>query len=98
MLKKIFRLVKKIVVAGLAIYAYNVLATPINATIPINFISPSPKDSFLNIAFPSNLIKYININITEAEIICLNTTSGVSNINNVITIARPDIISTLSEI
>ena len=36
MLKKIFRLVKKIVVA---IYAYNVLATPINATIPINFIT-----------------------------------------------------------
>ena len=39
MLKKIFRLVKKIVFAGLAIYAYNVLATPINATIPINFIT-----------------------------------------------------------
>lgn len=39
MLKKIFKLVKKIVVSGLVIYAYNVLATSINATIPINFIT-----------------------------------------------------------
>lgn len=41
MLKKIFKLVKKIVVAGLIIYAYNVLAVSINATIPINFVTLS---------------------------------------------------------
>lgn len=39
MLKKILKLIKKIIVAGLAMYAYNVLATPINATIPINVIT-----------------------------------------------------------
>lgn len=39
MLKKVVRVMKKIVVSGLIIYAYNVLVTPINATIPFNFIT-----------------------------------------------------------
>jgi len=39
MFKKFFKLVKKVVVAFLIIYTYNVLSTPLNLTIPINLIT-----------------------------------------------------------
>lgn len=41
MLKKLFKVMKKVVIAGLVIYTYNVLAVSINATIPINFVTLS---------------------------------------------------------
>ena len=39
------------------------------AITPINLISPSPRDSFLNVMFPHILIKYIIPNIITAAII-----------------------------
>lgn len=39
MLKKIFNIIRKLVVAVLLIYAYNKLAVPLNVVIPINIIT-----------------------------------------------------------
>ena len=39
MLKKIFNIIKKIIVAVLFIYGYNKLALPLNVIIPINVIT-----------------------------------------------------------
>ena len=39
MLRKIFRLVKKIVFSFLLIYSYNLIAAPINVVIPMNMIT-----------------------------------------------------------
>ena len=39
MFKKIFDIVKKIILAVLLIYAYNKLALPLNVIIPINIIT-----------------------------------------------------------
>ena len=39
MLKKIFNIIRKLVVAVLLIYAYNKLAVPFNVVIPINIIT-----------------------------------------------------------
>ena len=39
MLKKIYDIVKKIIVAVLLIYAYNKLALPLNVVIPMNIIT-----------------------------------------------------------
>ena len=39
MLKKILDLMKKIIFSILLLYGYNVIATPINVMIPINFIT-----------------------------------------------------------
>ena len=39
MIKKIFRLVKKIVFSFLLIYSYNLIAAPINVVIPMNMIT-----------------------------------------------------------
>ena len=39
MLKKIFKLCRKIILAVLFIYAYNKLALPLNLLIPINFLT-----------------------------------------------------------
>lgn len=39
MLKKVFNIIKKIIVAVLLIYAYNKLALPLNIIIPINIIT-----------------------------------------------------------
>lgn len=39
MLKKIFSIVKKIIVAVLLIYAYNKLALPLDVVIPMNIIT-----------------------------------------------------------
>ena len=39
MLKKILNVVKKIIMAVLLIYAYNIMGLPINVMIPINIIT-----------------------------------------------------------
>lgn len=39
MIKKIFNLIKKFVLAVLFIYGYNVIVSPINTTMPINFLT-----------------------------------------------------------
>ena len=39
MLKKIFNIIKKIIMSVLFIYAYNKLALPLNIIIPINIIT-----------------------------------------------------------
>jgi len=39
MLKKILKVVKKIIMAILIIYTYNVIALPLNVTIPINIFT-----------------------------------------------------------
>lgn len=39
MIKKLFFLIKKIVVAAILIYTYDCLALPINVIIPINIIT-----------------------------------------------------------
>lgn len=36
MIKRIFKLIKKIVIAGFMLYAYNVIMAPLNMLIPIN--------------------------------------------------------------
>ena len=39
MIKKIFKLCKKIVFSALLLYGYNVIASPLNVIVPINFIN-----------------------------------------------------------
>lgn len=39
MIKKIFNIIKKIIVNAFILYGYNLLVTPINLTIPINLIT-----------------------------------------------------------
>lgn len=39
MLKKFFNIIKKIVFSAFLIYAYNLIATPLNIIIPINIIT-----------------------------------------------------------
>ncbi len=39
MFKKIFKLVKKVIMAALIIYAYNVIAAPLDTIIPINIFT-----------------------------------------------------------
>ena len=39
MLKKIFKIVKKVVFSALLLYGYNVIAGPINVIVPINFFN-----------------------------------------------------------
>ena len=39
MIKKIFKVVKKIVLSALLLYGYNVIAAPINVIVPINLLN-----------------------------------------------------------
>lgn len=39
MLKKVFKILKKIIMAAVLLYAYNQFAVSFNAIIPINFIT-----------------------------------------------------------
>ncbi len=39
MIKKIFKLVRKIMVSALLLYGYNTIAGPINVIIPINLLN-----------------------------------------------------------
>ena len=41
MLKKLFNLIKRIVVSAFVLYGYNLLVIPINLIIPINIITVS---------------------------------------------------------
>ena len=38
MLKKIFKIIKKIIMASILIFAYNKISLSLNATIPLNFV------------------------------------------------------------
>lgn len=39
MLKKLFKLVKKVIFSSFLLYGYNILAMPLNVIIPINLIT-----------------------------------------------------------
>lgn len=39
MIKKIFKIVRRIIVSSLLLYGYNVVAAPLNILVPINFIN-----------------------------------------------------------
>ncbi len=39
MLKKLFIIIKKVVLAALFIYGYNVIATPLETIVPINIVT-----------------------------------------------------------
>ena len=39
MIKKIFNILKKIIISAFILYGYNLIVTPINLTIPINLIT-----------------------------------------------------------
>lgn len=39
MLKKLFKLVKKVIFSSFLLYGYNILATPLNVIVPINLIT-----------------------------------------------------------
>ena len=39
MLKKIFKLVKKVIFSSFLLYGYNILVTPLNVIVPINLIT-----------------------------------------------------------
>lgn len=41
MLKKIYNLIKKIVISAFALYSYNLIAAPIGLIVPINIITIS---------------------------------------------------------
>ena len=41
MIKKIFKVLKKVIMAAVLLYAYNKFAVSLNATIPINYITIS---------------------------------------------------------
>lgn len=41
MLKKIFKLLKKIIISAFILYSYNLIATPLNLIIPINIVTIS---------------------------------------------------------
>ena len=40
-MKKIYKLLKKIVLSGLTIFAFNIMAKPLNFVIPINVVTVS---------------------------------------------------------
>lgn len=61
MIKKIIKLIKRILISFLIIYGYNVLISPINMIIPINFVVLSyitilGVPAFLSIVFLSFFI------------------------------------------
>ncbi|MFA5407541.1 MAG: pro-sigmaK processing inhibitor BofA family protein [Bacilli bacterium] len=39
MIKKLFKLVTRIIVGGFILYAYNLMASPLNLLIPINLVT-----------------------------------------------------------
>jgi pro-sigmaK processing inhibitor BofA len=39
MIKKIFKIIKKVVIAGFLLYAYNMIMAPLNLLIPINIFT-----------------------------------------------------------
>lgn len=39
MIKKLFNILKKIIISAFILYGYNLIVTPINLTIPINLIT-----------------------------------------------------------
>ena len=41
MIKKIFKIIRRIIVSALLLYGYNVIALPIDVTIPINLVNIS---------------------------------------------------------
>lgn len=59
MLKKLFQLLKKIVISGFLLYGYNILTTPLNIMVPINLITLS---AMTILGFPA-LFAFILIHI-----------------------------------
>lgn len=59
MIKKLFQLIKKIVISGFLLYGYNILTTPLNIMIPINLITVS---AMTILGFPA-LFAFILIHI-----------------------------------
>ena len=41
MIKKMFNILKRIIISAFILYGYNLIVTPINLTIPINIITVS---------------------------------------------------------
>lgn len=41
MIKKVFKILRRIIVSALLLYGYNVIAGPINVVVPINIINIS---------------------------------------------------------
>lgn len=41
MIKKVFNILKRIIISAFILYGYNLIVTPINLTIPINLITVS---------------------------------------------------------
>ena len=39
MIKKIYKIIKKVVIAGFLLYAYNMIMAPLNLLIPINIFT-----------------------------------------------------------
>ena len=59
MVKKIFNVIKKIVISGFLLYGYNIITAPLNIMVPINFITVS---SLTILGFPA-LFAFILIHI-----------------------------------
>ena len=59
MIKKIFNVVKKVVISGFLLYGYNIITAPLNIMVPINFITVS---SLTILGFPA-LFAFILIHI-----------------------------------
>lgn len=59
MIKKIFSLLKKIVISGFLLYGYNIITAPLQIMVPINFITVS---SLTILGFPA-LFAFILIHI-----------------------------------
>lgn len=59
MVKKIFQLIKKVVISGFLLYGYNILTSPLHIMVPINFITLS---AMTILGFPA-LFAFILIHI-----------------------------------
>ncbi len=59
MIKKVFNLIKKIVISGFLLYGYNIITAPLHIMVPINFITVS---SLTILGFPA-LFAFILIHI-----------------------------------
>ena len=58
MIKRIFKLIKKIVIAGFMLYAYNVIMAPLNMLIPINIYTIGLTTIFGIMAIPFLALTY----------------------------------------
>ncbi len=59
MIKKVFNVIKKVVISGFLLYGYNIITAPLNIMVPIIFITVS---SLTILGFPA-LFAFILIHI-----------------------------------